>query len=139
MLADAGSPAGRPEIRRALRGGSWNNMLSAMGGTPADLYQRILAFDNLFEAWRKAARHKRASAAVTRFEDRLADHLLELQAELAIGRWLPGGYVQFEIAEPKRRLISAAPFRDRVVHHALCNLIEPIFEVRFIPDSYANS
>jgi hypothetical protein len=52
---------------------------------------------------------------------------------------MPGGYVQFEIAAPKRRLISAAPFRDRVVHHALCNLIEPIFEVRFIPDSYANS
>lgn len=109
-----------------------------MGGTPTDLYQRILAFGNLFDAWRKAARGKRSSTAVIRFEDGLADHILELQTELAEGRWKPGGYVQFEIAEPKRRLISAAPFRDRVVHHALCNLIEPMFEVRFIPDSYAN-
>ncbi|MCL4299466.1 MAG: reverse transcriptase/maturase family protein [Anaerolineae bacterium] len=50
----------------------------------------------------------------------------------------PGPYASFYIHEPKRRLISAAPFRDRVVHHALCNLIEPIFERSFIADSYAN-
>lgn len=75
---------------------------------------------------------------VARFEDRLADHLLEIQSGLTQGDWEPGGYVQFQIAEPKRRLISAAPFRDRVVHHALCNIIEPLFEARFIPDSYAN-
>lgn len=50
----------------------------------------------------------------------------------------PGAYVHFYIHEPKRRKISAAPFRDRVVHHALCNIIEPLFEVRFHPDSYAN-
>jgi RNA-directed DNA polymerase len=49
-----------------------------------------------------------------------------------------GPYHSFFIHEPKRRLISAAPFRDRVVHHALCNLIEPIFERSFIDDSYAN-
>jgi hypothetical protein len=50
----------------------------------------------------------------------------------------PGRYQSFYIHEPKRRLISAAPFRDRVVHHALCNLIEPIFERSFIFDSFAN-
>ena len=50
----------------------------------------------------------------------------------------PGSYQSFYIHEPKRRLISAAPFRDRVVHHALCNVIEPIFERSFIFDSYAN-
>ena len=50
----------------------------------------------------------------------------------------PGPYASFHIHEPKRRLISAAPFRDRVVHHALCNLIEPLFERSFIFDSYAN-
>jgi hypothetical protein len=42
------------------------------------------------------------------------------------------------IHDPKQRLVSAAPFRDRVVHHALCNVIEPLFERQFIPDSYAN-
>jgi hypothetical protein len=50
----------------------------------------------------------------------------------------PGAYTSFWIHEPKRRLISAAPFRDRIVHHALCNLIEPIFERVFIVDSFAN-
>jgi len=54
------------------------------------------------------------------------------------GRYRPGAYTHFYIHEPKRRRISAAPFRDRVVHHALCNVIEPLFERRFIPDSYAN-
>jgi retron-type reverse transcriptase len=50
----------------------------------------------------------------------------------------PGAYHSFHIHDPKKRLISAAPFRDRVVHHALCNLIEPVFERSFIYDSYAN-
>ncbi len=63
---------------------------------------------------------------------------MALQAELLAGTYHPGPYHSFYIHEPKRRLISAAPFRDRVVHHALCNLIEPIFERRFIFDSYAN-
>lgn len=49
-----------------------------------------------------------------------------------------GEYVHFTIHDPKQRKISAAPFRDRVVHHALCNIIEPLFEAQFIPDSYAN-
>jgi RNA-directed DNA polymerase len=48
------------------------------------------------------------------------------------------GFRDFFIHEPKRRKISAAPFRDRVVHHALCNLIEPLFDARFIEHSYAN-
>jgi len=52
--------------------------------------------------------------------------------------WRPGGYQSFYIREPKRRCISAAPFRDRVVHHALCNIIEPRFEDLFSPNSYAN-
>ncbi len=59
--------------------------------------------------------------------------LLALQSALRAGTWRPGGYVHFHIHEPKRRRISAAPFADRVVHHALCNLIEPLFERLFIP------
>ncbi|MBN1148459.1 MAG: hypothetical protein JXA78_14460, partial [Anaerolineales bacterium] len=75
---------------------------------------------------------------VAAFEYRLEDNLLALQAELSSFDYHPGPYHSFYIHEPKRRLISAAPFRDRVVHHALCNLIEPIFERAFIADSYAN-
>ncbi|MEW5958352.1 MAG: RNA-dependent DNA polymerase, partial [Chloroflexota bacterium] len=61
------------------------------------------------------------------FEYRLEDNLLQLQVELQTESYRPGPYRSFYIHEPKRRLISAAPFRDRVVHHALCNLIEPLF------------
>jgi retron-type reverse transcriptase len=67
----------------------------------------------------------------------LERHLLELQAELAAQTYRPGAYTNFMIYDPKPRLISAAPFRDRVVHHALCRIIEPIFERRFIHASYA--
>ena len=104
----------------------------------SEAYARICAWDNLLEAYRKAARGKRGRAAAASFEHRLADRLLELQAELATHRYRPSGYVHFLIHDPKRRTISAAPFRDRVVHHALCNVIEPRFERRFIPDSFAN-
>jgi len=60
-----------------------------------------------------------------------------LQDELIEKTYLPGPYKEFHISEPKLRLISAAPYRDRVVHHALCNIIEPIFDKTFIHDSYA--
>lgn len=89
-------------------------------------------------AYRKAAKGKRGKAGVARFEFQVADRLAELQAELSNQSYQPGPYQHFTIHEPKRRKISAAPFRDRVVHHALCNLIEPLFEARFIADSYAN-
>lgn len=72
------------------------------------------------------------------FDYRIADRLLDLRNELVRGRYVCGNYVHFHIHEPKRRKISAAPFRDRVVHHALCNVLEPRFERLFIPDSYAN-
>jgi hypothetical protein len=102
------------------------------------MFERIVAWDNLLTAWRKAARGKRGTRNAANFEYRLADRLLDLQQQLRSGSYLPGHYTNFEIREPKRRRISAAPFCDRVVHHALCNIIEPEFERRFIPYSYAN-
>ncbi len=92
----------------------------------------------MLTAWRKAARGKRGRYAAAAFEYKLADNLVALQDELRGGVYQPGAYRHFIIREPKRRLISAAPFRDRVVHHALCNVIEPLFETRFHPHSYAN-
>ena len=97
-----------------------------------------MAWQNLLLAYHKAARGKRGRPPAAGFEFRLADHLLQLQAELESDTYRPGAYRHFTIHEPKRRRISAAPFRDRVVHHALCNIIEPLFEARFHPHSYAN-
>jgi hypothetical protein len=102
------------------------------------LYPRIYAWDNLLLAHRKASRGKRGVAPAAGFEYHLEDNLISLQAELQTQTYQPGAYHSFYIKDPKRRLISAAPFRDRVVHHALCNLIEPMFERGFIYDSYAN-
>lgn len=101
-------------------------------------YTDIYAWENLYRSYRKAARGKRSHPSVAAFEYRLEDHLIELQDELATETYQPGRYVNFTIHEPKRRVISAAPFRDRVVHHALCRVIEPAFERSFIYHSYAN-
>lgn len=98
----------------------------------------MIDWSNLLLAYRRAAKGKRGKSSVAGFEHQIADKLLEVQDELTNFNYQPGGYVHFMIHEPKQRKISAAPFRDRVVHHALCNVIEPIFEQRFIDDSYAN-
>lgn len=105
--------------------------------TAKHLYPQIIAFENLYQAFRKAARGKRAKNDVADFEYDLEANLLRLRQELGEKSYVPGGYYNFRIHDPKPRLISAAPFRDRVVHHALCRVIEPIFERRFICDSYA--
>ncbi len=102
------------------------------------IYTQLCSWDNLLSAYRKAAKGKRSQPNVAAFEHRLEDNLVQLQAELQNQTYQPGPYTSFYIHEPKRRLISAAPFRDRVAHHALCNLIIPIFERTFIADSYAN-
>ena len=109
-------------------------MTTQVTGCYADVYR----WDNLYAAYRQAARGKRGRGPAARFEYRLEDNLVRLQEQLATHTYRPGAYVHFFIHEPKRRLISAAPFRDRVVHHALCNIIEPAFEASFIGHSYAN-
>jgi RNA-directed DNA polymerase len=103
-----------------------------------NLYPQIYDWDNLLLAYRKASKGKRGNPAVAAFEYRLEDNLICLREELVTRTYQPSPYHSFYIHEPKRRLISAAPFKDRVAHHALCNVIEPIFERSFISDSYAN-
>ena len=102
------------------------------------MFDAITDWDNLWRAYGQAARGKRGRASAADFEHRVADRLIALQDALRSKTYRPGAYCHFFIREPKLRRISAAPFRDRVVHHALCNLIEPLFEARFIAHSYAN-
>lgn len=106
--------------------------------THKHLYPQITEFENLRLAFKAARKGKRARPDIAEFEYDLEENLLALQSELQLEIYQPGKYHNFRINDPKPRLISAAPFRDRVVHHALCNLIEPIFERCFIFDSYAN-
>lgn len=101
------------------------------------LYPQICDFENLYWAFRKARRGKRGRPDVAAFEYDLELELVDLRKELTNESYRPGPYRHFTLYERKPRRISAAPFRDRVVHHALCNVIEPIWETRFIHDSYA--
>ncbi len=87
--------------------------------TYKNLYPKIVTFANLYWAWRDARKGKRDRPAVAGFEFDLESNLWRLQEELSEQTYRPGGYTNFYIFEPKRRLVSAAPFRDRVVHHAL--------------------
>jgi RNA-directed DNA polymerase len=103
-----------------------------------NLWPQIIEFENLLLAAQKAQRGKRFRPNVLAFNDQLESELFRLQKELIAQTYQPGGYRTFEIYEPKPRLISAAPYRDRVVHHALCNVIGPILEQGFIHQSYAN-
>ncbi len=97
----------------------------------------MISFENLHRAAYRTLRGKRSRAEAAGFFGNLEENLLLLQAELEGGEYRPGGYRTFWISDPKARMISAASFRDRVVHHALVQVIEPVFERRFIHHSYA--
>ena len=100
-------------------------------------WQTLISFENLYLAYLKAQRGKQKRTEVANFALRLEHHLWQLRKELKTGTYQPGDYRQFHIYERKPRTISVAPFRDRVVHHALMNLLEPVFEHHMIPHSYA--
>jgi len=103
-----------------------------------NLYGRLCSFENLYLAACRARRGKRRRPDVAAFHCELEGELVSLQEELQSKSYRPGPYRAFRIRDPKPRLISAAAYRDRVVHHALCQVIEPIFDKGFIFDSYAN-
>lgn len=89
-------------------------------------------------AYKKARKHKTLRDYVINFEKELEHNLLLLRSELLLHSYSPKRLVTFIIRDPKTRKISKSDFRDRVVHHALCNIIEPIFDKCFICDSFAN-
>ena len=103
-----------------------------------NLFDGIASFGALHAAALRAARGKRSKAGVAAFLANLETEVLQLERELQQGRYRPGGYRKIEIFDPRHRVVSAAPFRDRVVHHAWCAVCEPVLERGFIHDSYAN-
>lgn len=102
-----------------------------------NLFEKIISFENLMQASYRAQNGKRLRMSTAEFNFFREKEIFGLQDELAGGTYRPGKYRQFYVYEPKPRLISAAPYRDRVVHQALCGVVEPIFESRFIYHSYA--
>lgn len=108
-----------------------------MPKTARRLWPRVLEWENLLTAAREASRNKRYRHEVMVYNARLEENLLQLRRLLQSGEWRPGPFREFEVFEPKRRLVHAPCYPDRVVHHALVQIIGPCFERRFIDHSYA--
>ncbi len=102
-----------------------------------DLFEKLITFENLYYAFRKAFKGSGRSEEACCYSFDLERNLFSLRDELVQAEYQPGTYRYFKVYEPKERTISVAPFRDRVVHHAIVNVLEPIYEKCFIYDSYA--
>jgi len=102
------------------------------------LYPKIYSLRNLCIAWRNARKHKTKKDYVILFESKLRENLLQLQKELKNQTYKPEPLKTFILRDPKTRVINKSAFRDRIIHHAVCNVIEPIFEKTFINGCCAN-
>lgn len=103
-----------------------------------NLFEQIANFQALHAAARRAVKGKRRKSGAACFFANLEREVLTLERQLCDGSYRPGRYTVIEVLDPKKRLVSAAPFRDRVVHHALCAVVCPIFEAGFIGHTFAN-
>ena len=102
-----------------------------------DLYQRICDFQALCDAAGEAAKGKKKKRQTAAFLLNLEPEVIRLEEELRARMYHPGSYYTFVVKEPKERMICATGFRDRVVHHAVCKVLGPIFERLYVHDSYA--
>ncbi len=103
-----------------------------------NIYEELCSYENLESAFNKARKGRTLKPYVVEFEKKLKENLIQLRSELLMQTYNPQPLKTFILRDPKTRKISKSAFRDRVVHHAICNLIEPVFDKRFIYDSFAN-
>ncbi len=103
----------------------------------ASLFEGIADVDNLYMAYWKASKGKNGKEEVKRFRENIDYEILSLRRELLSDTLIVGDYHYFEINDPKQRLICAASFRERVLHHAIINVCGPYFEKFLIYDTYA--
>lgn len=102
-----------------------------------DVYSNIISIDNLFAGWKTYRVGKRQKGDVQQFESRLEDNIFRLHEELSSGKYRPSKYQQFLITDPKKRIISKALVRDRLLHQAIYQILYPAFDKTFIFDSYS--
>ncbi|GAX60889.1 RNA-directed DNA polymerase [Candidatus Scalindua japonica] len=101
------------------------------------LFEHVCSFKNLILSAHEAARGKKSKPAIADFLFNLENEIIDIEQELLEKRYNPRPYSTFMVHDPKVRMICAADFRDRVVHHAVCSAIGPIFERSLIFDTYA--
>lgn len=102
-----------------------------------DLFEKICTRDNLFLAYNKAQKGKSKTYGVQLFAQNLESNIDKLQKELMTATYTTSEYNIFTIYDPKERIIYRLPFRDRVVHHAIMNVLEPIWVSIFISNTYS--
>lgn len=100
-------------------------------------FEKIVSFENILNAAYQCRKGKTKANATLAFFNNLEENVIQIQNELMWGTYQMSPYHHFYVFEPKRRLISAPHFRDRVVHRAIYNIIEPLFDKQYIHDSYA--
>jgi Retron-type reverse transcriptase len=100
-------------------------------------FASVYDYENLYQSFILSARQKHYRTSVLEFSYSLEENLIEIQNELIWKTYKVSAYRHFMLHEPKERLVSALPFKDRIIQHALCNVIEPVFESRMINDSHA--
>lgn len=108
-----------------------------MGKKFRNLYQRIYDWDNLVWAYKNARRGKTYSSSFLRFKEYHLYNLRHLQSRLIEDRWRPDPQLQFDIIDPKKRTIACQSFRDRVLHHALIQVVGPILDAAMMPQVFA--
>ena len=106
--------------------------------TYGNLYQKLCSLENLELAFEKAKKDKTSMPYVIEFWNNLKEELKKLHEELSSLTYTPLPLKRFIVRDPKTRTIHSSDFRDRVIHHALINILEPIFDITFIYDSYAS-
>lgn len=102
------------------------------------LFDQILDRENLLLAYAKASRGKCLREERIAFAENLEANVNALAEGLRELSYPIGNYARFTIHDPKEREICAAPFSERVLHHALMNVCGPYFERWMIFDSYAS-
>lgn len=102
-----------------------------------DIFKLIIEPENLFIAWDRFKSDKKHKKGVAEFEQNLEQNIFALHRELASQTYRHGSYESFWIQDPKLRHIHKAWVRDRVLHHAVFQVINMIFEPTFIPTSYS--
>jgi retron-type reverse transcriptase len=102
-----------------------------------NLYPLIISAENLFAAWEVFKRDKRNKPDVAEFEQNVEQHIFQLRHDLRDKAYQHGGYYGFWVHDPKRRRIHKATVRDRVLHHAIFRILNPVFEPTFIPTSFS--
>ncbi len=106
--------------------------------TYKNLYPKIYSYKNLELAFKKAKKGKSFMPYVVKFEENLENELKQLQKELKSLTYNPKQLKRFIVRDPKTRTIHSSVFRDRVIYHSICNILDPIYDKTFINDSYAS-